>query len=309
MSKLWLVARRIGATIAAGWLALRLFGPELARSYPRPQVRPMRVPGRTVFVGEREFFVREAGPPDAEPLVLVHGWSLDSEMTFHAVVPELAERYRVVMPDLRNHGKSDWIRGGYDVVDLADEVAAVLDALQLPPAVVMGYSLGGLVVQELTRRHPRLVKRIILAATAARPVPSRRVLARLAFWAGRALLRISRFEGARVTEGALRAAGALPPEHRRWMYESLLRRDGNLFYEAGAAAVRFDSREWVGRLGVPVTVVIPTADILVPTATQRELAGLLRQPDVVELEGSGHEAILSRGAEFVDIIDRVMKGD
>ena len=99
-------AGKLFGAIVAGWLGWRLFGPEVPRRYQPPQVRPLRVPGRSVFVGEREFFVREVGSPAAQPLVLIHGWSLDAEMTYHRIVPELATRYRVVMPDLRNHGKS-----------------------------------------------------------------------------------------------------------------------------------------------------------------------------------------------------------
>ena len=302
------VSRALAMTIGA-WTAWRILGPEVPRRYPAPQVRGLRAPGRTVLVGEHEFFVREVGPADGKPLVLIHGWSLDSEMTYHTIVPDLAERYRVVMPDLRNHGKSDWIRGQYDVVDLADEVAAILDALDMPAAVVMGYSLGGMVAQELTRRHPHLVGRLVLAATAARPVPTRRPLARVSFWLGRALARVSTHEGAALTEGALRTSGALRKEHRRWAHEALMRRDADLFYEAGAAAVRFDSRDWVGRLRVPVTVVIPTQDILVPTAAQRELAGLITHADVVELEGSGHESILTRGVDYVQLLEKVMASD
>lgn len=266
----------------------------------------MRVTGRTVIVGEREFFVREAGPARADALVLIHGWSLDSEMTYHAIVPELATRYRIVMPDLRNHGKSDWIRGRYDVVDLADEVAGTLDAVGVENAMVMGYSLGGMVAQELARRHPRLVDGLILAATAARPVPTRRLLSRAAFWIGRAIARVSTREGATVTMTALRSSGAVDPAHERWMYEALRRRDGNLFYEAGAAAVRFDSRDWVGRLDVPVTVVIPTRDLLVPTAVQCELAELIPDAHVVELPGAGHESILTRAEAYLAIIDEAM---
>ncbi len=301
--------RRIAAAIVGGWLAWRLLGPEIPHHYVAPQRRPLRVPGRTVFVGEREFFVREIGVPDGEPLVLLHGWSLDSEMTYYAIVPGLAERYRIVLPDMRNHGKSDWVRGGYDVADLADEMAGVLDAIGMPAATVFGYSLGGMVAQELARRHPRLVRRLVLAATAAHPVPTRRVLARFAFWVGRIVARISIHEGAHVTMAALRTTGAVGREHERWMHDALLRRDGDLFYEAGAAAVRFDSRDWVGRLPVPVTVVIPTRDLLVPSSAQRELAQAIPGAHVVELEGCGHESILTRAEEYVRLIDDAVTRD
>jgi 3-oxoadipate enol-lactonase len=295
-------AARLAAASISGWVAWRLLGPEVARRYAQPQVRPLRIPGRTVIVGEREFFVRETGPTEAPTLVLVHGWSLDAETTYHRIIPELAMRYRILLPDMRNHGRSDWIRGRYSVVDLADELAGVLDALEVSKATVMGYSLGGMVSQELARRHPRFVGRLILAATAARPVPTRRVVARGAFWAGRALSRISTREGALLTIRALRSLDAIDPAHERWMYESLLRRDAELFYEAGAAAVRFDSRSWVGRLRVPVTVVIPTQDFLVPTAAQEELAELLPSAEVIRLEGSGHESILTRSEDFVGML-------
>jgi 3-oxoadipate enol-lactonase len=288
---------------AGGWAAWRLLGPELPRRYPPGQVRPVRMTGRTVLVGEREFFVRECGPPDAPPLVLIHGWSLDGEMTFGPLVARLGDRHRIVVPDLRNHGKSDWIRGHYEVADLADEVAGVLDAVGVRRATVMGYSLGGMVTMELARRAPYLVGRMILAATAARPVPEYRALARVAFWAGRVIARISTKEAALITTQVLLRSGSIAPTSERWLYEGLLRRDGGLFYEAGAAAYHFDARQWVGLLTQPAVVVIPTRDLLVPVRAQLELAGLLPEARVVELDGAGHESILTRVDDYVDVIE------
>ena len=55
-----------GVAVLVGiWLAWRLFGPDREPKYQGPQARPVKVPGRTVFVDEREFFVREVGPKDA----------------------------------------------------------------------------------------------------------------------------------------------------------------------------------------------------------------------------------------------------
>jgi 3-oxoadipate enol-lactonase len=288
---------------AGGWAAWRVLGPELPRHYPPGQVRPVRMTGRSVLVGEREFFVRENGPPDAPPLVLVHGWSLDGEMTYGPLVARLGDRFRIVVPDLRNHGKSDWIRGRYEVADLADEVAGVLDAVGVRRATVMGYSLGGMVTMELARRAPHLVDRMILAATAARPVPELRALARIAFWAGRTIARISTKEAALITTQVLLRTGSIPPTSERWLYEGLRRRDGGLFYEAGAAAYHFDARDWVGRLDQHAVVVIPTRDMLVPVRAQRELARLLPEARVIELDGAGHESILTKVDDYVEVIE------
>jgi pimeloyl-ACP methyl ester carboxylesterase len=246
--------------------------------------------------------VREIGPAEASVLVLVHGWNLDGAMTFHRIVPALARRFRVVMPDLRNHGRSEWVRGRFEVSDLADDVAGIMDVLGVSGATVMGFSMGGMVVQELARRHPRHVESMILAGTAARPIAQARALTRAAFWLTRAGLRLSNREVARVTGELLYRGGAVQSEHRRWMHQALLKRDPDLYYESGAAVWRFDSRPWVGRLPQRTMIIIPTEDEVVPPETQYDLASLLPNADVVEVQGGHHESVLNRPLEYVEAI-------
>jgi pimeloyl-ACP methyl ester carboxylesterase len=291
--------RRLAAAALGSWLTWRLFGPEIIPRFLPPQQRPIRAPGRTIFVGEHELFVREIGPEEAPPLVLVHGWSFDGEMAFYRLIPELVDHFRVIVPDHRNHGKSDWIRGHYEVADLADELAGILDAVGCERATVVGYSLGGMVAQELARRHPRHVKRLMLIATAARPVAEHRWTARIGMVLARAVARVSVREMTAVSLAILRRANALDPHHERWLWQSLLRRDPTLYFEAGAAVWRFDSTKWVGRLDVPTCVVITTEDQLMPVAAQYELAGRLPAAEVVELVGARHEAVYDRADEIV----------
>jgi len=289
---------------AGGWLLWRIFGPEIVPRFPVPQTNPLPVPGRTVMVGHHEFFVRETGPEDAPVLVLIHGWNLDGAMTFHRVVPALARSFRVIVPDLRNHGKSDWVRGRVEIVDLADDVAGILDAIGVSGATVLGYSMGGMVVQELARRHPRHVGSMILAATASRPIPHNRLLVRAVFWLTRGGLRLSNFEAALVTGGLLSRGGAIRPDHRRWMHQALIKRDADLYYEIGAAVWRFDSRAWVGHLPQRVMIIIPTEDEVVPPETQYELSSLLPEAELVEMSGGFHESVLNRPGEYVAVISR-----
>ena len=294
------------AYVGGGWLLWRLFGPQPAPHFPLPQVNPLPVPGRTVIVGEHELFVREVGPPDGPALVLIHGWNLDGAMTFHRIIPALARRYRVVVPDLRDHGKSDWVRGKVEITDLADDVAGVLDVVGVTGATVMGFSMGGMVVQELARRHSRHVGRMILAATAAQPIPRIRPGARAAFWLARSGLRLSSVEAARITEMLLYRNGAVLDNHRRWMHQALLKRDPDLYYEIGAAVWRFDSQAWVGRLDVPAMIIVPTDDEVVPPETQYRLAELLPEAELVEIAGGYHESVMNRPDEYIEAIDRFM---
>jgi 3-oxoadipate enol-lactonase len=297
-----LVWKSLGA-VGLGWVAWRLFGPELAPAHGGKQERPLHIPGRTVLVGEQEHFVRQAGPESGPPLVLIHGWGFDGEMTFYKLIPALAERHRVIVVDLRNHGKSDRIRGPVDVADFALETIGVLDVLGCDGFDVFGYSLGGMAAQVLAHRHPDRVRRLVLGGTAACPVDRFRVPVRLALWVARAVARLSKKEAVIFTYRLLLRSGVVEGRHARWLWAAMLNRDPTLFYEAGKAAWRFDSRPWVGQIGVPTMMIIPTRDRIVRTETQYELAELLGADRVVEIAGAGHESVLSHPQEYITAIE------
>jgi 3-oxoadipate enol-lactonase len=301
--------RRLLGGLGLGWALWRLFGPERQPSHDGPQERPLHVPGRTVLVGEQEFFVREAGSASAFPLVLIHGWGFDGEMNYYKVIPGLAEQSRVVVPDQRNHGKSDRIRGRVEIEDLAAEIVGMLDELGYAQVDVFGYSLGGMAAQVIAHRHPERVRRLILAGTAAFPVDRFRFAALVGFWLARAVARLSKTEAVILTYRFLLRSGIVEGRHARWLWAAMLNRDPTLFYESGKAAWRFDARPWVGEIEAPVMVIIPTSDQIVPTRAQRELAVLIDADQVVEVAGAGHESILSRPEEYVAAIRSFLSGD
>ncbi len=293
------VGRTLGR-VAGLWALWRLAGPRPAPLFPGVQERPAAPPGRTVVAGRHEFFVREAGPADAPGVVLIHGWAYDSLATWHGLLLLLAGRLRVTAVDLRGHGKSDRVRERFDVDDLADDVAAVLNAVGADRVAVVGYSMGGMVAQALARRHPARVERLVLGATAAHPWP-RRPLA-VALMAARAVARLDPTALPRFLHRYLTARGIIPPEHSAWLWEALLDRDIDLHHEAGFAIARFDARPWVGRLQVPVLCLIPARDQLIPPARQRATAALIPGARVVEIEGARHEAIFTHPREMADAI-------
>lgn len=243
--------------------------------------------------------MRETGSDSARPLVLIHGWGFDGEMNYYKVIPGLAEQFRVVVPDHRNHGRSDQIRGPVEVEDLADEIVGMLDQLGYRVVDVLGYSLGGMAAQVIAHRYPDRVRRLVLAGTAAFPVDRFRPAAMVGFWLARAVARLSKTEAVILTYRFLLRSGIVERRHARWLWAAMLNRDPTLFYESGKAAWRFDSRSWVGEIEAPVLVIIPTNDQVVPTRTQRELAALVDAHRVVEVAGAGHESILSRPDEYV----------
>ena len=296
--------RRIAVGLGAAWLAWHFFGPEVPPRHQGPQRRPSRLTGRTVVIGRHEFFVREAGPEDAPVVVLVHGWVYASVGTWHHVIGPLAEQFRVIAVDLRNHGKSDRIRGRFEIEDACDETAAVLDTLDVSRATVVGYSMGGMVAQALAVRHPRLVGRLVLAGTAAFPVPERRGLARAVFALGRAIGFYSPVFGARLSYWYLLRTGAVAREHAAWLWETLADRDVDLYFQSAGAIWRFDARPWAGGIDVPTLVIVPTRDQLVPPPAQYELASLIPGAEIVELVGAKHEAVLTHADDITKEIVR-----
>lgn len=288
-----------------GWLAYRLFTRETPPDFGAGQQHPLRLPGRTVFVGDQEVFVREMGDPGHPPLILIHGWGDHSLVVFSKLIPLLAERFRVLAFDSRNNGKTDVVRGDYQITDIADDIAGAIDQLGLPSAAVFGYSMGGMVAQTLAQRHPNTVTELILSGTASAPPATSEPLRSLALVGAtlaRALDRISRSEVSYVRTRYLLKVGAIDPIHASWFYTQHRNRDPDLYWSAARAISRFDSSEWIGRLSVKTLVIITCDDQLMPAAFQYDLASRLTAPAVVEVLGARHEGPLTHPERFLAAI-------
>ena len=127
-------------------------------------------------VAGRKVYYESHGEGPGPPLVLVTGMA-GTCRGWHALqVPELSKRRRVVIYDHRGVGDSDDPGGPFTTADLADDLAGLLDALDVSRAHVLGVFLGGMVAQELALRHPMQVARLLLAGCFARPDAKRRLL-------------------------------------------------------------------------------------------------------------------------------------
>jgi len=95
----------------------------------------------------------EKGDPSGVPVLLLHGLS-DSWHSFELVLPHLPSTIRAFSLSQRGHGDSDRPEEGYQVKDLAADVKAFLDALDIPKAVILGHSLGSAVAQRFVIDYP-----------------------------------------------------------------------------------------------------------------------------------------------------------
>jgi len=271
-----------------------------------PEGRVLRLEGRG------EVFVRlhRHADADAPVVVLLHGWTASSDLQFVAAYEALAERCTFVGIDERGHGRGIRSPAPFSLEDAADDAAAVIRQLGLGPVIVVGYSMGGPIAMHLTRRHPALVRGLVVQATALewRGTRRERAMWRFVRFAGRAF----RSRGYRRAVNRAMTKWLGGPQHVlapyvSWLVAEMSRGDAFAMVDAGRALSRYDARPWAGDLGVPAASLITTKDRLVPPRKQRQLAEALGAT-VRELPGD-HLAALVDATDYsrltVELIELV----
>jgi pimeloyl-ACP methyl ester carboxylesterase len=124
----------------------------------RPFPHVEGVSHRFVDAGGLRMHVAEAG--EGEPVVMLHGWPQHWYEWRHQI-PALAERYRVICPDLRGFGWSDAPPDGYEKENLAADVVGLLDALGLERVSLVGHDWGGWCAFLICLNHPERIERYL----------------------------------------------------------------------------------------------------------------------------------------------------
>jgi 3-oxoadipate enol-lactonase len=263
---------------------------------PTRHSAPPLPPGRRIGLGRRgTTFVRECGPLDGPPVVLLHGWTATADLNFVVCYGPLARAgYRVIALDHRGHGQGIRSRRPFRLADCADDVAALADELDLGSFVPVGYSMGGPVAQLVWRRHPERVRGLVLCATAARFASS--VQQQLPF-----LLGFGGLAGlSRLTPSALRryAAEQIVLSRRRnqgyqdWALDQVTHHDWTAVLEAGVDLGRFSSVPWIGEVDVPTSIVLTEHDPVVSPRRQQALADRIPGATVQRVQADHAAAVL-----------------
>jgi len=141
--------------------AVLLASPALGQVHPFPATFRIReIPANGVTL-----HVRTGGAGPAA--LLLHGYGETGNM-WGALAEDLARDHTVVIPDLRGMGLSSIPEGGYGELAQAEDMAGLLDALNLPSAEVVAHDIGNMVAFALAARHPQRVTRLVLMDA---PVP------------------------------------------------------------------------------------------------------------------------------------------
>jgi 3-oxoadipate enol-lactonase len=233
-----------------------------------PEPLPELPEGRWLRLSRRGwiFFREVAGPPGAPVLLLLHGWLASATLNWRSVFAPLGERFRVIAPDLRGHGRGIRSLRRFRLEDCADDADALLEELGVASAIAVGYSMGGAVAQLLWRRHPSRVAGLVLCATSHRPVrgrPAGRLAFRSALSAAAATTRVGQvanFASRQLKRLVLQRIEPRSSAQAGYALLELWRHDARMLLEAGAALGRYRADDWFASIDVPTAVVVTTRD-------------------------------------------------
>jgi pimeloyl-ACP methyl ester carboxylesterase len=112
----------------------------------------------------------DTGNPSGPAVVLIHGYT-DSARDWVPLLPYLSKRFRLILVDIRGHGKSSKPECCYTRLDFAYDIKLLLDALKVQKADIVGHSLGSIIAQTFAEYWPARTGRVVLISSTGGPPP------------------------------------------------------------------------------------------------------------------------------------------
>ena len=273
----------------------------------RPKLQRVDVGGWPI-----EFLAVGAGPP----LVLLHGVG-DSAHTWQRVLPDLARTHRVYAPSLPGFGRSAKPAVEYTPAFFTDFVGRFLDALDLPEAVLVGNSLGGLVAARFALAQPACVPSLVLVDSSGLGRDLHLALRLLTLPGYGRLVAAWNKTPVGAAQWALGVTGLLLARPRRapgpWVREQWRMARLRGFLEATVVSLRAQTTirgqrprvlllEQLPQLSMPILVVWGARDRIVPVAHGRDAVARLARGDLAVIPDCGHLPHLERPRQFLQAL-------
>lgn len=234
-----------------------------------------------------------------EPLLLIEGFSYASWM-WYKQVSELSKHYQVIVFDNRGVGKSDKPDSPYSIGMMADDAAALLHALGVNKAHVLGVSMGGYIAQSLAYSYPQLVQSLILCCTSfggpkAVPLPQEtaEIINNTAgldqeqiLYKGMSVAFTKEYfishqdEVKKIIEWRL--ANPQPPYARK--------------HQANAVS-QANLEEYTQQIKIPTLIMTGTADRVIPAENSRLLTRAIKGAILIEFPGQGHLFFMEKAGD------------
>jgi pimeloyl-ACP methyl ester carboxylesterase len=241
-----------------------------------------------------KLYVEEFG--NGLPITLLHGYPLDHTIWME-LVPQIENEARLILPDLRGHGKSPAPQGPYSMLEMAEDVVGMWDSLGVEKSVIGGHSMGGYVALALARYFPeRLAGLTLVASRTNADAPEKRKA------------RLDSIEDVRKN-GIGDAILSMPEKLsynksvKKFCREIIL--DASQVGVMGvlaAMADRPDSLDLFLGLEIPSMIIAGQDDQIVPIESLRSVAQKMKRPWLVEISNAGHMPMLEEPKEVASAL-------
>ena len=236
------------------------------------------------------------------PVLLLHGYPFNRSL-WNEQIAALSGSYRVIAPDLRGFGESDSSEGPSTMNRMAQDVALLLDHLEIPRVTIGSLSMGGYVTLAFYKQFASRVRALILADTRATPdteeaKQNRAQQAEKALADGMAGIADAMLPKLLTPETVSRR-----PEIVKRVRDMMLKTKP----EGAAAAlrgmaVRDDQTSLLSKITVPTLILVGAEDALTPVADSEKLNDGIAGSRLVVLENAGHVSNLERTEKFNDAL-------
>ena len=263
----------------------------------------------TVRANGQELYYEVHG--EGQPLILVMGIGYDSTLWTLAQVPALSRKFQVVIFDNRDAGRSSQATSAYTIADMADDTAALMDALDIKKAHVCGLSMGGMIAMEFALRHPGRLDRMIL--TGAQGAPARAAFHPVVTW---------NWVKANDKTGEIFAC-----QQFTWLFSTAFLRNREAVQQTVAmlssnpnpvgpqaynrqaqALLRFDVLDRLAGVKAPTLCIVGEQDLFTPVHECREVADKIpgAKFEVIKGDGSSHLVPIERPDDFNGLVTKFL---
>ena len=245
---------------------------------------------------------------EGEPVVLIPGFAAGRWIWFKQTAA-LSRKFRVIVFDPRGVSASDKPEGSQTIGLLADDIAHLLQTIDVESAHIVGASFGGFVAQEFALKYPAMTRKLMLCCTSYggpnHVAPERETLMALA--STKALNSEERMRANLLL--------AFTPEYIRTQVAEVdrvihLRAENevpeHIYMSQLQAAVSFNAESRVEGITSPTLVLSGDADVIVPLQNSRNLAAKIPGAQLRIIEGGSHTFFIERAEEFNQIVSEFL---
>lgn len=237
---------------------------------------------------------RTDGPADAPVVVFANSLGTDLRL-WDPLLAEMPD-IRAIRFDKRGHGLSDE-GGAYNIVDLAEDAAALIEHLNLGPVILVGLSIGGMIAQSLAATRPDLVRAVILSNTMVKMGSTEGWAQRIAAVQDAGLASIADTIMERWFAAPFRASAELS----LWR-NMVIRTSGPGYIAACQALAAADLTESTSALRLPTLVIAGDQDGSSPAEGVQATAALIPGADFQVIPGTGHLPCVEAPAAYAALL-------